>query len=90
MLKNKKSMELPITIIIVAIIALIVLVVSLTIFSSKTGDVVDTLDSCASRGGNCMPSCSGNSKELPKGECPELYNPSIGSGMPQKCCLKVE
>lgn len=49
-----KKAEITFNVIIVAIIALIVLFVIVSIFSSKTGSVSESLDNCITSGGSCV------------------------------------
>ena len=69
-----KKADLSFNVIIVAIIALIVLVVVISIFSSKTGGINTSLNSCLTSGGVCVPSENCDGTILNSVECndPEL------------------
>jgi hypothetical protein len=59
MLKKRNAAGLAMNIIIIAILGLIVLGIMVAIFSTESGDAVNTLKTCAAKGGVCEDSCDG-------------------------------
>ena len=70
MLRKIKAQGLAIRVIILAVIGLIVLVVVIAIFTKESSKTVETLGSCALRGGGCKDDCSPG-KIMPGIECEE-------------------
>ena len=62
---NKKGMELPMNVIIIAAIALVVLVVILYIFQGRTSMFTKSLESCEAKQGTCKPTSGVGSCEGP-------------------------
>ena len=84
--KNKKSVELTMSAIIIAVLALVALIVMIAIFSNSTGKVSQNLGSCEAKGGKCA-------NEFSDGACNSEYPISIVvsncESAKNKCCIKI-
>ena len=84
--KNKKAMELPINVIIVAALALVVLLVLFILFTGRVRIFSEGLQSCAAKQGQCYENqCPPNAALVTNTNCPE-NDPTKNKKL---CCVQV-
>ena len=81
MAKSNKAQGMSVNVIIIAALALIVFVVLAVLFTGKTKNFSQTIESCSSKGGQCL------SKEQ-CGDQPKISNVKDCTTN-QVCCIKV-
>lgn len=78
---HQKKADATIYLIVAAAIGLILLVVVLAIFGKETGDTIDVLDKCETRGGECKNGCMDTEKKLYNADCDDTEK--------KDCCITL-